>query len=73
MAQLLGVVAVVTLIVTLVSTIVTIWLERAASAAQFLQLTELLLSWEVIAGAVVVGGASTFHAELKALLDRLEK
>ena len=72
MAQILGVVALVTLIVTLALTIVTIWLERA-SAAQFLELTNSLLSWDVIAGGLVLGGTSTFYTEIKAVLAKLGK
>ena len=72
MVQILSVVALVSLTVTLASTIVTIWLQRA-SAAQFLELTNALLSWEVIAAGLVIGGVSTFYAEIKAVLDKLGK
>ncbi len=72
MAQILGIVAIVALIVTLVSTIVAIWMESAA-AAQFLELTNSLLSWQVIAGGLATGGASTFYTEIKAVLTKLGK
>ncbi len=72
MAQILGIVAIVALIVTLVSTIVAIWMESAA-AAQFLELTNSLLSWQVIAGGLAMGGASTFYTEIKAVLTKLGK
>ena len=70
MAQILGIVAIVALIVTLVLTIVTIWME-SASAAQFLELTNSLLSWQVIAGGLAMGGASTFYTEIRAVLTKL--
>src|SRR5262245_35069568 len=66
MAQFLGVLALVFLTVTLASTIITIWTERA-SAAQFLELTNSLLSWEVIAGGLAIGAVSTFYTEIKAV------
>jgi hypothetical protein len=72
MAKILGRVAIVTLIVTLVSTIATIWMERA-SAAQFLELTQTLLSWKVIAGGLAIGATDSFHTELRAVLSRLAR
>ena len=70
MVQFLGVLALVSLTVTLASTIITIWTERA-SAAQFLELTNALLSWEVIAGGLAIGAVSTFYAEIRAVLEKL--
>jgi hypothetical protein len=65
MAQILGVIAIIALSVTLTLTIYTIWTERP-SADQFLDLTSLLLSWQIIAGAV----AMAFHQEIKARLKK---
>ncbi len=72
MAQMLGIVAIVALIVTLVATIVTIWIKSAA-AVQFLELTKALLSWQVIAGGLAIGGASTFYTEITAVLTNLAR
>ena len=65
MAQIVGVIAIIALSVTLASTIHTIWTERP-SADQFLDLTSLLLSWQIIAGAVTM----VFHQEIKARLKK---
>jgi hypothetical protein len=72
MVQILGVVAILSLSVTLVSTIVTIWMERP-SAAQFLELTRALLDWKVIAAGLAIGATSAFSSEIKAMLNRFAK
>ena len=69
MAKTLGVIAIIALSVTLVLTIVTIWLETN-SATQYLELTQALLSWQVIAGGLAVGGGNTFKNEIKAFLNK---
>ena len=65
----LTVIAIVSLIVSLVLTIVTIWLQTD-SANQYLELTKVLLSWQVIAGGVAVGGAKTFKTEIGKFLTK---
>jgi hypothetical protein len=65
MAQILGVIAIIALSVTLTLTIHTIWTEQP-SADQFLDLTSLLLSWQILAAAV----AMAFHQEIKARLKK---
>ena len=70
MATILAGVALVALIVTLVLTIAAIRAE-AQSAAQYLELTKALLSWQVIAGGLAMGAVRTFHTEIAALLGRL--
>ncbi len=70
MAKILGVVAIVALSVTLVLTIATIWMETN-SAPQYLELTQALLSWQVIAGGLALGAVNTFQSEIAALLRKL--
>ena len=70
MATILAGVALVALSVTLVLTVVTIWLQ-APSAAQYLELTKALLSWQVIAGGLAMGAVRTFHSQIAELLGRL--
>ncbi len=70
MAKILGVVAIVALSVTLVLTIVTIWMETN-SATQYLELTQALLSGQVIAGGLAMGAGNTFQNEIAALLRKL--
>ncbi len=70
MAKILGVVAIVALSVTLVLIIVTIWMETN-SATQYLELTQALLSWQVIAGGLAVRAGNTFQNEIAALLRKL--
>ncbi len=70
MAKILGVVAIVALSVTLVLIILTIWME-INSATQYLELTQALLSWQVIAGGLAVGAGNTFQNEIAALLRKL--
>jgi hypothetical protein len=69
MAAMLGVVAVLTLVTTLISVIVAIWLEEAP-AAQFLELTRILLSWDKLAAALVVGGSATFYSQIRKILEK---
>jgi len=63
-------VAIVALILSLGSTLITILLQVPAKG-DLLRLTELLLSWQVIAGGLAIGGGSTFSQEIKHLLDRV--
>jgi hypothetical protein len=70
MVQILSVVAIVSLIVTLASTTVAIWMEEPR-AAHFLELTSSLLSWEVIAGGLAIGAVNVFQTEIKAILTKL--
>jgi len=60
MAKALAYVALVALILTLGSTFLAIWAELKPKG-ELLQLTQLLLSWQVIAGGLAVGGAKTFN------------
>jgi hypothetical protein len=70
MAKILAGVGLMALIATLVSTLVAIWLQWP-SRADLLTLTQHLLSWQVIAGGLAVGGAKTFQGEIKDLLKRI--
>jgi len=72
MARALAYVALVALILTLGSTLVTIW-ARLESKDDLLKLTQLLLSWQVIAGGLAVGGGKTFDKEIKDLLGRIAR
>jgi len=69
MTKALAWVALVTLIVTLTSTVVTIWL-KLPQKEDLLRLTQLLLSWQVIAGGLAIGAGSTFSKEISQLLTR---
>jgi hypothetical protein len=66
MAKVLAWCALVALGVTLPTTWAAVWFEWD-SASQFLELTQALLSWKVIAGGLLLGA----RTELKALLGRL--
>jgi hypothetical protein len=70
MAKALGYVAVIALALTLGSTLVAIW-GQWAPKSDLLRLTELLLSWHVIAGGLAVGAASTFREEIKSRIKRI--
>ena len=72
MAKALAYVALVALILTLGSTLLTIWAQLKPKD-KLLKLTQLLLSWQVIAGGLVVGGGKTFQQEIKGLLGRIAK
>jgi len=72
MAKALAYVGLVALILTLGSTLVTIW-ARLESKDELLKLTQLLLSWQVIAGGLAVGGGKTFNQEIKSLLGRMAR
>lgn len=67
MAKTLAVVALIALILTVGSDLLAIWLKLEPKD-DLLQLTQLLLSWQVIAGGLVVGGANVFQQEIKNLL-----
>lgn len=67
MVTTLAVVAIAALILSLLATLTAIWLQLPAKG-DLLRLTELLLSWKVIAGGLAVGGGSTFKQEIKKLL-----
>ena len=72
MAKALAYVALVALILTLGSTLLTIC-AQLPSKDDLLKLTQLLLSWQVIAGGLTVGGVKTFNQEIKALLMRIAR
>jgi hypothetical protein len=72
MAKALAYVAILALIFTLGSTLLAIWLSLEAKKELF-DLTKLLLSWQVITGGLVVGGAKTFGQEINGLLGRIAK
>jgi len=67
MTKALAWIAMVTLVVSLSSTLFAIWLQLQPKD-DLLRLTELLLSWQVIAGGLALGGAVTFSKEIKHLL-----
>ena len=69
MTQNLVVVATVVLGILILSDYVAI-LCQCAPKDDLLRLTEILLSWKVIAGGLAIGGASTFAAEIKTRLTR---
>ena len=70
MAKALACVALIALILTLGSTLLTIWAQLNPKD-ELLKLTQLLLSWQVIAGGLAVGGGKTFKEEIKGLLKRI--
>ena len=72
MAKALAYVALVALILTLGSTLLTICAQLKPKD-ELLKLTQLLLSWQVIAGGLAVGGGKTFNQEIKALLMRIAR
>jgi hypothetical protein len=67
MTTVLAWIAIVALIISLTSTLIAIW-QQLPAKDDLLSLTELLLSWQVIAGALAIGGASAFSEEIKILL-----
>ena len=68
MAKALAYTALVALILTLGSTLVTIW-HQLQPKEDLLRLTGLLLSWQVIAGGLAYG----FREEIGKLLNRIAK
>jgi len=70
MAIALAYVALVALILTLGSTLWTIW-AQLTPRTELLQLTSYLLSWQVIAGGLAVGAGKTFNQEIRGLLTRI--
>ena len=69
MAKALAYVALVALILTLGSTLLAIWLNQEGPVRKdLLDLTSHLLSWQVIAGGLVVGGGHAFKDDIKTLL-----
>jgi hypothetical protein len=63
-------IAIVALVVSLASTIIAIWFQ-CTPKNDLLDLTKLLLSWQVIAGGLAAGAASTFHEEIRGLLKKI--
>ena len=72
MAKALAWVALVALILTLGFTLLAIWLQVEPKDELF-NVTKALLSWQVIAGGLAVGGGKTFQQEIKGLLGRIAK
>ena len=70
MAKALAYTALVVLILTLGSTLVAIWYQLQPKE-DLLRLTGLLLSWQVIAGGLAIGGVHTFREEIGKLLNRI--
>jgi hypothetical protein len=70
MTIILGWVAIIALVLTLSLTIATI-LREPEPAKQFLELTKALLSWQVIAGGLAMGGGVMFKEEIEVLLARI--
>lgn len=69
MAKTLAIIAILMLVLTLGSTLVAIWWDLNPKD-DLLKLAELILSWEVIAGGLVVGAGSSFRTAIE---DRLRK
>lgn len=72
MTKALAWVAIIALIGSLGSTFVAIWLELDPKG-DLLRLTELLLSWQVIAGGLAIGAGSTFKGEIKNWLNKVAR
>ena len=72
MTKALAIVALLSLIISLSSTIIAIWLQLAPKD-DLMQLTEHLLSWQIIAGGLVIGAGHTFGNQIKSLLERLHR
>lgn len=72
MSKILAVIAMITLTITLVSTVIAIW-WRLEPREDLIRLTEILISWQVIAGGLIIGGAKTFKTEIQKLLNRAAK
>jgi CO/xanthine dehydrogenase FAD-binding subunit len=70
MPRALAVIAIIALILSLGSTFLAIWTDRTAATKDLLDLTKLLLSWPIISGGLVVGGATVFRDQIK---DRLKR
>ena len=69
MAKALAIFSFITLFIVLGSTVYAIWTEMAQKD-DLLTLTELLLSWEVIAGGLAIGTGTTFNTEIKSWLTK---
>jgi hypothetical protein len=63
-------VATLAVLISLVSTWCSIY-QESNTAEDFLKLTEILLSWKVIAGGITLGFASRYKDKIATLLDRL--
>ena len=72
MAKALGLVALVAVTLTLGSAFVAIW-GQLPPKDDLLKLTQLLLSWKVITGGLVLAGVKTFENEIKDVLKRFAK
>ena len=72
MAKALGLVALVAVTLTLGSALVAIW-GQLPPKDDLLELTQLLLSWKVITGGLVLAGVKTFEEEIKGVLKRIGK
>jgi hypothetical protein len=72
MTKALTIIALLSLIISLSSTIIAIWFQLAPKD-DLMQLTEHLLSWQVIAGGLAIGAGHTFGNEIKSLIDRLHR
>jgi hypothetical protein len=62
--------AVGALVIVLASAILAVWFEHPG-AAHFVQLTGMVLSWEVIASGVAVAAVKTFKGDISNVLNRL--
>jgi len=72
MATALAYVGLIALILTLGSTLLTIWLQSPART-DLINLTKELLSWKVIAGGLATAFGTGFKQEIKDLLGRIAK
>ena len=68
MTKWLAYIALTSLIISLSSTFIAIWLQLVPKD-DLMQLTELLLSWQIIAGGLAIGGVHTFKTEIKKILN----
>ena len=70
MTKMLAVVAMITLIVSLGSTVIAIWWQLPPKE-DLIRFTQILIQWQVIASGLIIGGASKFEKEVRELLTRL--
>ena len=69
MTKVLGIFALLSLIISVSSAIIAIWFQLTPKD-DLLQLVEKLLSWEIIAGGLIIGAGHTFKNEIKKLFER---
>jgi hypothetical protein len=70
MKTIAAIIALLAMTITLALTISSIWFEFPQKG-DLMQLTELLLDWQVISGGLVIGAGHTFGTEINKLLNRI--